>query len=417
MKILVEASVNPEQDGGHLNYLAALGEGIRALQETNQDLELNFMVDSPSGVLLEPHLGSVPLCLRPAPPEPRRSWKSALGTWRAPLGRWYRRLLSIPPPREQWPPTSDGYLESLGADLLHHTTPMHYVSCAVPGVITMHDLQHRHYPEFFSERNLAWREIVYPQAMRECKLVIAISEFVRQDVIRQYGLAPEKVVVARNAPLGALVQERQAAVPKHRELCERLGLPQRFLLYPALTYAHKNHLLLLDAVARLRDQQGLRISVVCPGKRRFIWPQIARKLEELRLADQVFFLDFIPAQDLAALFSAAEALVFPSLFEGAGLPVLEAMAMGLPVLCSSIPALQEYAGDAASYFDPHQADSIAEAMARVWLDPEYRCELGRRSHRQAQALNSAQSASEYMQAYRQALCILPGAPLASGRLV
>jgi glycosyltransferase involved in cell wall biosynthesis len=152
------------------------------------------------------------------------------------------------------------------------------------------------------------------------------------------------------------------------EVRARLRLPREFMLYPALTYEHKNHVRLLEAVALLRDC-GTTVNLVCTGTRALFWPTIRRRVRELRLGDHVRFAGFVSTLDLTALYRTCQFVIFPSLFEGAGLPLLEAFREGVPIACSDIPALREYGGDAALFFDPTDVESMAQAIGRMSSDP------------------------------------------------
>jgi glycosyltransferase involved in cell wall biosynthesis len=296
--------------------------------------------------------------------------KRWLGSARGPAGRIWRqtRRLAGQPVAERVQPAivrSDGFLESLQPDVVHFPYVAHYEHSALPTVLTMHDLQHRHFPEFFSASHLAWREEAYPAALAHAAVVVADSDFVKDDIVRQYGVPAGKVVTIR---LASSLGFHPRPSP---EFCDRLrarwNLPDSFALYPAMTNGHKNHARLLDAVAALRDS-GHVVHVVCSGRQAHVWPSIQKRLHDLRLEGQVRFTGFVAAEELLALYRLAQFVVFPSLFEGAGLPVLEAMEQGVPVACSAIPPLREYAGDAALYFDPARPGEIAEALHRMSTD-------------------------------------------------
>jgi glycosyltransferase involved in cell wall biosynthesis len=168
-----------------------------------------------------------------------------------------------------------------------------------------------------------------------------------------------------------------------------------------MTNGHKNHARLLDAVAALRDA-GRIVHVVCSGRQAHVWPSIQKRLHDLRLEDQVRFTGFISAAELLALYRLAQFVVFPSLFEGAGLPVLEAMEQGVPVACSAIPPLREYAGEAALYFDPARTDEVAQALDRMSSDRALRDDLRDAAGRRAAMFTPREMARRHLAAYRRA---------------
>lgn len=266
-------------------------------------------------------------------------------------------------------PGSDGTLESLGVDLVHFTTQQAFMT-DVPSIYQPHDLQHVHLPEYFSPLQLRYRDSAYRAFCDQARLVSVMTDWGRRDLCSSFGLARQKVAVVPWAPVagleaGAAGADQTATLP---------GLPDRFLLYPAQTWPHKNHERLLGAIALLRDG-GVRVDLVCTGRLNDDFRAIKRRVRELELEGQVRFLGYVAAEDLTTLYRRATALVFPSLFEGWGLPVVEAFAFGLPVAASNATVLPEVAGDAALLFDPLDARAMADAIARIWTDEPLRRSL------------------------------------------
>jgi len=276
----------------------------------------------------------------------------------------------------------------------------HYQRTSLPTVLTVHDLQHRHYPEFFSDALLDWRDAAYPAAMSHATVIATDSAWVKRDIVRQYGVPESKVFVAPLAsPLSLYARPDDAAGANVRA---RFGLPARFALYPALTYGHKNHIRLIEAIAQLRGE-GFDATVVCPGRQALHWPAIHDALRAHQVADLVRFPGYVTTDELLALYRLARCLVFPSLFEGAGLPVLEALEQALPVACSDIPPLREYAGDAASFFDPVDAQAIAGALRTLLTDDDLCRSLVERGSRHAASFTVARMAAAHQHLYRLAV--------------
>jgi glycosyltransferase involved in cell wall biosynthesis len=404
LRIAIEAQITQGTEGGLEQYLMALAAGLR--DEAGSAWSYTVLASTEDRDWLRPFLGpDHQIVARPAASasagEGLKRW---LGPVRAPAGKLWRETLRLAgrQAREQTQPAivpSDGFIEQLDADVVHFPYVAHYEHASVPAVLTMHDLQHRHFPQFFSKSHLAWREEAYPAAMAHAAVVIADSEFVRDDIIRQYGVPAGKVVAI---PLASSLGLQP---PPTREFVEALrgrwALPEAFALYPAMTNEHKNHVRLLEAVARLRDK-GRPLHLVCPGKQAHVWPAIQRRLGELRLEEHVRFTGFIAPQELLALYRLAQFVVFPSLFEGAGLPVLEAMEQGVPVTCSEIPPLREYAGDTALYFDPARVDAIEGALERMSGDPALRTNLRDAAQRRAQLFTPQEMARRHHAVYRRA---------------
>jgi glycosyltransferase involved in cell wall biosynthesis len=222
-----------------------------------------------------------------------------------------------------------------------------------PAAVTVHDLQHELYPQFFSRSELAYRRVLYKQAVTSCRIVIAISEHARETLLVRYGLDPSRVVVI---PLGV---DHDRLTPG-----EEPEPREPFLLYPANPWPHKNHARLYDAFARVRrNRPELRLVLTGTG-------------HAVRLPDGVESRGRVPYEELIRLYRTASALVFPSLYEGFGLPPVEAMACGCPVASSNAASLPEVCGTAAELFDPLSPADIARAIEAVLADPEPYVERG-----------------------------------------
>ncbi len=210
----------------------------------------------------------------------------------------------------------------------------------VPAATTIHDLQHEAFPQFFSRPQLMFRRHVYGRSVRASRIVIAVSKHVRDDLVDRLGYPREQVrVVYHGVDHGRFTPD---------------GLPREpFLLYPANWWAHKNHELLLQAFALVRRERP-ELRLVLTGSD-----------HPAALPDGVTSLGRVPDEQLVDLYRSASALVFPSLYEGFGLPALEAMACGCPVAVSRVAALPEVCGRAAVYFDPTSVEDIARGIAEV----------------------------------------------------
>lgn len=407
-RIVIDASIEPDGSaGGIQQVLIGLASGFNELAEAGElELEILFVTASGCSGWLREYTGQgAGIVELPAPAvAPRERFKQMLGPLRAPvigLARALKRAAGIRP--QGMPPglvRSSGFAESLQPDLIHHTYPPHYVATDVRSVCTLYDLQHVHLPEYFDADHYRWREVANPQMIAQCVLSSTISDFTLEDVVRQYGVDRSRLRTIRLAPVNPFYPVPTPA--QVTALCERLALPERFLVFPAVTYPHKNHLRLLQALALLRDQ-GLVVPLVAPGSRRLAWDQIRAAIDDLRLGDQVMFPGFLEPGDLRALYKRAQALVFPSLFEGAGLPVIEAFVEGLPVICSDIPAIREYGGQACGYFDPLSPESIGAAIVQVWNDGRFAQQLRQLGHTQSQQFSWRRTAREYAQLYVDAL--------------
>ena len=304
----------------------------------------------------------------------------------------------LSPPRK-WPEldVSNGFYESTGCDVLHFPTQT-FTLCALPTIFNPHDLQHFHYPQFFTPLELVGRDM-FRAACHFSNMVVVGSEWIKQDVIRQFGVSGDKVQVIPWAPPTA--QYPQIGPAQVEETKRRLGLPESYALYPAVTWPHKNHLRLLDALAKLRDDRGLVVNLVCTGaKYESHWPKIEQRMRELRLESQVRFLGFLSESDLRAVYRLARFLVLPTLFEADSCPIHEAWSEGVPVASSNQSALPDQIADAGLLFDAKDISAISNAIQEMWDDVRLRRELIERGYRRVRDFDWTRTAKAYRAVYR-----------------
>jgi glycosyltransferase involved in cell wall biosynthesis len=226
-----------------------------------------------------------------------------------------------------------------------------------PAVTTVLDLQHEEHPEFFGRAELAYRKVVYGSTIRRSQLVITISEHARRMLIERHRLAPDRV----RAIHLAVDHDVFTPGPGPRTgpgVGAGPGTWSQYLFYPARPWPHKNHVRLFEAFAQLRvERPALRLVLTGEG-------------DFGTLPDGVQARGRVSRDELVGLYRGATALVFPSLYEGFGMPVVEAMACGCPVASSNAASLPEVAGDAGRLFDPRDVGEIAAAVDEVLLEPE-----------------------------------------------
>jgi len=236
------------------------------------------------------------------------------------------------------------------------------ILCGCPQVTVFHDLQHKRHPEYFRWFDLPfWRFLLFWSAYISPAL-IADSEATRADLLRFYRLPDEKI---RVIPLGV--------DPKFFEIA-RARRPEPILLTVSTLHPHKNLDRLLRAFAGFHSARP-EFRLVIAGLRGFDTENLERLRQELALTDHVEFTGWIPRDDLYALYARAFAFVYPSTFEGFGLPVLEALAAGVPAACSNIEPLSSTAGDAALQFDPQDEKALLDAMTKLVSDEVLRAQL------------------------------------------
>jgi glycosyltransferase involved in cell wall biosynthesis len=364
VRVAIEAQIRSGSEGGMEQALIGLCHGLGRLG--NESEEYVIVGDWRDPNWLSPYIGRRMLYVTPPTPPGQRleRLKELLGPLRPSLGTLKRAILGQEAVTQKPQlPVSDGFYESLQPNVLHITYPLNFVLARIPTIVTMHDLQHRHFPEFFGSAALAFRESTYPKMFDAAQAIITISQFCKYDIIRHYDIDPNKIFVIPQAPAISAYptiskQEAQTIV---RSYC----LPKEFMLYPALTYEHKNHVRLLEAIATLRSCGKEAPLLVCIGRQCHHWPVIKERIAHLKIQNRVRFLGFVQSREVLALYELAKFVVLPSLFEGAGLPLIEAFRASKAVACSDIPAFREYGGSAPLFFDPRDVCSIADAIATI----------------------------------------------------
>jgi glycosyltransferase involved in cell wall biosynthesis len=294
--------------------------------------------------------------------------------------------------------SSDGTIEAAGVDVVHFPFQDAFTT-EVPSLYQPHDLQHLHLPELFSRWQYERREHIYRTHCERAETVVAMTSWGRRDLLKSYGLDPEKV---RVVPWASVLPEYPAPTPADLEaIRSRLSLPEAFLLYPAQTWPHKNHVRLLEALALVRNRTGMTIPLVCPGRQSGGFREIRERARELRLQESTLFPGFVTPLELRGLYELARALIYPSRFEGWGLPVCEAFSAGLPVASSTATSLPDLVADAGLLFDSEDTDQIADAVERIWTDAALRETLAERGTKRAQQFSWERTAALFRAHYRR----------------
>jgi glycosyltransferase involved in cell wall biosynthesis len=250
----------------------------------------------------------------------------------------------------------------------------------------------------FNAREVRSREKRYRAFCEQAALVVMMTSWGSRDLISRYGLPPERVAVVPGSSTLAAYPDPGPDDLQRTEAA--LGLPERFLFFPAHTWPNKNHIGLIEALAMLRDRDGLRVPLVCSGGKQWFFPEIERAVRDLRMGDQVKFVGFVTPRQLRCLYELATGVIFPSRFEGWGLPVVESFAVGAPLACSTATGLPDIVGDAALKFDPYDLAEIASAARRLWEDDSLRADLVERGRRRAEVFSPERNAKLFRAHYR-----------------
>lgn len=239
----------------------------------------------------------------------------------------------------------------------------------VPSFVVIYDLQHVNQPENFGKFYLLFLKSIIYLSARRSRGVITLSEKSKRDIVSVYGIRPGDVGVTYLAcDTDAFRRRTPSEIASVRA---KYKLPERYILYSASSLPHKNYQRLLEAFKIVKGKDA-GIKLVLTGARDYGQEAIIKKIDALGLKDDVVFLGWLPFEDMPVIYSAAELYVFPSLHEGFGIPVLEAFASGVPVVCSRIEPVTEVAGDAAFYVDPMSVDDMASGISKVLDDKALR---------------------------------------------
>jgi glycosyltransferase involved in cell wall biosynthesis len=286
-----------------------------------------------------------------------------------------------------------------GVTLFHATEHLLMPLRGVPTVLTVHDLIFRHLPQHHKRLNYWYLNLAMPLYVRRADAIIAVSECTRRDLIAAYSVPPGKVTVVYEAAAPHFAPASADEVVRVRA---RYGLPERFLLTVGTIEPRKNLSRLLAAF-EIVAQRGLVDAWVVVGRPGWLYDDFFARLEASPVRDRVILPGFVPDEDLPAVNAAAMAAVLPSLYEGFGLPVLEAMACGTPAVCSNASCLPEFGGAAARYFDPKDAEAMAAALVEMLADEALRHEMRRRGLQQAALFSWQRAARETRALYDRLL--------------
>lgn len=338
-------------------------------------------------------------------------------TIRSMAARTFSNLIGYLPPRlrvtaraflnrlkklEQQQRTVASSVDKLKADLLFCPfTAINFLDLEIPTVAVFYDLQHNAYSEFFTAEEVAQRDAIFFDACRRSTILVAISDYSRQAAIGHGKLDPARIKTIHLQ----ISQHSLRNAPRDEDILQRLQLQHGlYLIYPANFWPHKNHERLFAAFAvALRTGLPNDIRLVCTGAPGPRQDQLKQTAHGMGLGGHILFTGYISTAELLTTLSSSAGMIFPSLYEGFGLPVIEAMACGVPVACSNVTSLPEVAGGSAILFDPTVVDEIAQAMIALVKSTEITSKLVTLgSIRAADFSSSRLMAEQYWETFQQA---------------
>jgi glycosyltransferase involved in cell wall biosynthesis len=288
-------------------------------------------------------------------------------------------------------------------DLFHAMAFVAPLFCPCPTVVSVMDLSFARYPSAFKAANRSYLHLMTRISVRRARQVIAISESTRQDVIARLRVPAERV---QTVYCGVNPRFRPLPAQQVDAFRQRHGLPARFVLYLGTIEPRKNVSRLIEAFHHLlaRAPQLTRdLYLVVAGGKGWFYDTVFERVKALGLQDRVHFPGYVPESEKALWYNAATCFCYPSLYEGFGLPPLEAMACGAPVVTSDASSLPEVVGDAGLTVSPQDTDALSEALRRLIADPALRAELSQRGQARARRFSWAEAARQTAGIYRQAL--------------
>ncbi len=291
-------------------------------------------------------------------------------------------------------------LQRAGVQLLHALAFVSPLLAPVPAVITVHDLSFLRFPERFRPLNRLYLSTLTRVSCRRARRIIAVSQATADEVLRLLGVPAERIDViahgVQHARFHPLPPEQVAAFR------QRKSLPPNFALFLGTLEPRKNLTTLIEAFGRT---EALRrgIKLVIAGGKGWYYQEIFNLVQRLGLEKAVLFPGFVPDDELGLWYNAATALVYPSLYEGFGMPLLEAMACGTPVISSQASCMPEAVGDAGLLVSPHDVAGLAQSIDRLWSDADLRADLSQRGQTRAAAYTWEATARATVASYRRAL--------------
>jgi len=322
--------------------------------------------------------------------DPSDGWPPNLRLTQVKVNVWTRNWWTIGLPR---------YIKWRSLDLFHGTNFDIPLWKRCPAILTIHDLSDFLYPETHEARGVWRARRRLPFMARTATQIVTHSESVRREVIEHLQVSREKVIAI---PAAARSVFRPLPPDQTIETRKRLGVEDEFLLFVGTIEPRKNLIVLLNAYRELLSATELHPQLVIAGKKGWLTDSLFSSLRELGIEERVLFTGYLSDNDLCALYSSCRVFIYPSKYEGFGLPPLEAMACGAPVIASSIPSIREVTGETARLVAPAGSDDLAQAIVTLLRDENERQRLSVAGLKRAQQFSWNRTAQLMLGVYHQA---------------
>jgi glycosyltransferase involved in cell wall biosynthesis len=283
-------------------------------------------------------------------------------------------------------------------DVFHSPDHVFPACKKIPTVLTIHDLAFLLYPENYTRINRAYLASMIPQSVKNAAKVVTDANNTKEDLMRLLQVPEGKIQVIHPG-----IESTFHPVPRDEgnEIRIKYHLPESYVLYVGTLEPRKNIASLIRAYAKVRKNEGVSQGLVICGGLGWLYQDLFKLVRELGLQNEIIFTGHVPNEHLPAIYSGAELLVYPSIYEGFGLPVLEAMACGTPVITSTVSSLPEVAGDAALLVNPYDVEELASAIEKVLSDSELRTKLITKGLERARLFSWEKTARETLAVYQE----------------
>lgn len=292
-------------------------------------------------------------------------------------------------------------IKKYNIEVLHspgYTAPLLASCCSI---VTIHDMNYFYYPEDFSKSTTFFLRLLVPLAARRSDKIITVSRNSKKDIVQILEIPESKICVIYEAGSSHLSVPIAIENKVREKLKKRYGIDKKFILTVSVSHPHKNLDRLIEAYDILCKRYQIDCQLLIVGIKGRAQSGLVNWVKEMSLEKRIIFTGWIANEDLSLLYSEAELMVFPSLFEGFGIPVLEAMAHGTPVVSSGAASLPEVVGDAALLVDPYDVEEIAEAMYRVVTEEDVRANLIKKGRQRAGQFSWEKTARETLAVYKR----------------
>jgi glycosyltransferase involved in cell wall biosynthesis len=295
-------------------------------------------------------------------------------------------------------------LKKIKADLFVSPDGFCSTNTNVPQVLVIHDLDFIHHPRFNKSSHIYYYRRYTPQCIKRARKVVTVSEFSKADILRHYPFAEGKTAVIFN---GVSKRFAPASFEQRTAVKERYTGGKEYFLYAGSIHPRKNLMNLLKGFSIFKHRQRSSIKLIICGRAAWKSASFIESLKTYKYREDVILAGYVEEQELAQLMASAYCFIYPSLLEGFGLPVLESMASGVPVLSSSGSSMQEICGEAALYFDPLDPSSIAAQMMLIYKDEQLRSRLAIESVERASEFDWDRAAESFWEVMESAATVNP----------